>query len=302
MFNQRKCPCCGESSNGASVIKTNIKPREIPEDLLVEYWSGFFKEKSIFDYVRCQKCSLLFNDFYFTEEKLDLLYGSMAPNMNAVSIDSISKTQLGYFRVLQKHSSFKEGYMELGPDVGYFLKNVLSHGKNKTIVLVEPNLAVHSDLEAVCGDRPHSIMRTIEEIDSLEDSSMSEVVMIQVLDHLINPKDVLLKIQKKLVAGGVVLTVTHNEQSLMGKILGNKWPAYCMQHPQVYNPKSITKLFENSGYEVETIKRTKNYFELGFLIKHLAWLFGKKIEINQGILNKAIGLKLGNIITVARKK
>ncbi len=301
MFSKRKCPCCGAPSNKEVVVATELKPQDIRADSLVQYWSGFFKEKSIFDYVRCEKCTLLFNNVYFNQKQLDELYGSMAPNMDVVPADAINNTQLGYFNVLKKYATLTNGYLELGPDVGHFLKHVVKAGKNKTIYLVEPNSKVHSELAGVCSGKKYNIMCTIDEIDTIEDKSLSEVVMIQVLDHLIHPIDVLKKIHKKLARGGVVVTVTHNEKSLMARLLGSKWPAYCMQHPQVYNTESITKIFNNSGYKIETIEKTKNYFQLGFLLKHAAWLFGVKLNANNKFFNSTVGLKLGNIITVAQK-
>jgi hypothetical protein len=93
--------------------------------------------------------------------------------------------------------------------------------------------------------------------------------------------------------------VTHNEQSLLRKIVGWKWPAFCLQHPQIYSPESMSMLLEKSGYKVDSIKRTKNYFQLSFLLKHLLWAFGLKVKSVPSIFDFTISLKLGNTITIA---
>ena len=133
----------------------------------------------------------------------------------------------------------------------------------------------------------------------IPDSSSSVAVMIQVLDHLLDPVETLKELKKKLVPNAKLLLVTHNEQSLLRRLVGWRWPAFCLQHPQIYSPQSITKLLEKAGYKVESINRTKNYFEFSFLLKHLLWALGLKVKSVPKIFNFTVGLKLGNIATLA---
>ena len=125
--------------------------------------------------------------------------------------------------------------------------------------------------------------------------------MIQVLDHLLDPKLVLQELNIKLKKGGKIFIVTHNEGSFLAKILGLRWPAFCMQHPQIFNKNSIASLIRESGLSLESIQNTKNYFKLDFLIKTFVWVVFKKYITPPKILHFDIGLKLGNIATVAIK-
>ena len=47
----------------------------------------------------------------------------MSPNMDDVPINSLKKTQEGYFRELRKYSNLKGAYLEIGPDIGLFTQN-----------------------------------------------------------------------------------------------------------------------------------------------------------------------------------
>jgi hypothetical protein len=58
-------------------------------------------------------------------------------------------------------------------------------------------------------------------------------------------------------------------------------------------------LLEKAGYKVDSIARTKNYFQFGFLLKHLLWAFGLKVKSVPSFFDFTIGLKLGNIVTIA---
>jgi len=107
------------------------------------------------------------------------------------------------------------------------------------------------------------------------------------------------ELRAKLVPGGKVMLVTHDESSLLRRTIGSKWPAFCLQHPQVYNFKTMVGLFEAAGYKVLTQSRTVNYFPVSFLIKQLLWAFGIRVRRAPAFGDLAVGLKLGNMLTIA---
>jgi hypothetical protein len=134
------------------------------------------------------------------------------------------------------------------------------------------------------------------------DHSASAAVMIHVLDHLLDPIATLSELRQKLKPGAKLLLVTHNESSLLRRIVGWRWPAFCLQHPQIYNPESMRKLLEAAGYEVLQRSRTVNYFQIDFLLKHLLWAFGIKVKSVPSFGKFTLGLKLGNMLTIATPK
>jgi hypothetical protein len=302
MYKKRRCPCCESEKISPVKVETDVKPYSLSFDQVKQYWAGFFKEKVIFDYVRCLECGLLYNKKYFDQDDLNLLYASMEPNMDLVPVSAIEATQYGYFSQFEKFANFDGVYLELGPDVGHFLKFVVNKNKNTAYVLIEPNQLVHGDLASVLSGKCFSLQQSISDLEKIEDNTLTEVVLIQVLDHLIQPAQFLKLVHRKLKYGGSILTVTHDERSFLARLLGKRWPAYCLQHPQVYNEKSIKKLFESSGYFVANISKTKNHFQVGFLLKHIAWIFGLNMNFKWSILNHVVGLRLGNIATIAQKK
>ena len=89
---------------------------------------------------------------------------------------------------------------------------------------------------------------TMDDLSAVPDGSAALVVMVHVLDHILDPKAMLEQIRRKLKPGGRVAIVTHNEQSLLRSLMGKRWPPFCLQHPELYNPRSITKLLNSAGY------------------------------------------------------
>lgn len=295
----RKCPICkNDKKSDLEIISLN-KAENLEYESLIPYWNGFFKEKIFFSYARCLSCNLLFNPVFYQEQQLKELYEQMAPNMDLVPMAALVKTQRGYFDILKKYSSLNGGYIEVGPDVGIFTKNCSRNGNFDKYWLCEPNRSVSSALAASVGEKPFQIIEDMFDFEMIPNDSASVAVMIQVLDHLLDPVATLSELKRKLVPGAKLLLVTHNEKSFLRKIVGWRWPAFCLQHPQIYSPISITALLEKSGYKVNTIERSINYFEFSFLLKHLLWAFGIKIKSIPAIFNFTIGLKLGNIITIA---
>ena len=298
-FLSRQCPICQKSTKVTLEICSQTRAETIDYEALTPYWNGFFKEKIYFSYARCEGCRLLFAPIFYKPDQLEALYGQMSPNMDLVPMAALLKTQKGYFNELKKCSNLDKGYIEVGPDVGVFTVNCTREGAFDKYWLCEPNKEVASALGRVLGDRPYQIIENMFGFSDIPDHSSSVAVMIQVLDHLLDPVTTLAELKKKLLPNAKLLIVTHNEQSLLRKFVGWKWPAFCLQHPQIYSPESIRMLLEKSGYTVDSIERTKNYFQFSFLLKHLLWAFGLKIKSVPSIFDFTIGLKLGNMITIA---
>lgn len=298
----RECPICQKRTEITVEVSSRLRGEEFSFEQLIPYWNGFFKEKIFFSYARCNICDLLFAPIFYRSDQLQALYGQMPPNMDVVPITALLKTQKGYFKELKRNSLLQNGYIEIGPDVGIFTVNCVEEGGYDKYWLFEPNKAVANVLFKVVDGHEHTIIEDMFGFSVIPDQSAGTAVMIQVLDHLLDPVATLTELKSKLMPEGKLLLVTHNEQSILRKIFGWKWPAFCLQHPQIYNPKTIARLLDASGYKVESIKRSKNYFEFSFLLMHLLWAVGIKVTKVPRFFNFSIGLRLGNIITIASNK
>lgn len=297
---KRVCPGCRSDVLGPAEVKTPLKAEDTSIDYLTPIWNGFFKEKSIFSYMRCPNCGLLYTPTYFTDEQLASLYAQMPPNMDEVPISALRATQRGYFDVLKKHARLDGGYLEVGPDIGLFTENCVREGQFTDYWLLEPNRAVADALAAVVHEKPHHIIHDMFGFDQVPEGTVSAAVMVHVLDHLNDPVAVLARLRHTLRADGTLVIVTHDESSLLRRLTGSRWPAFCLQHPQLFNPASIRKMLDAAGFEVLEVRKTVNYFELRFLLKHLLWALGLKVSSLPSFGGLILGLKLGNMLTVAR--
>jgi hypothetical protein len=108
-------------------------------------------------------------------------------------------------------------------------------------------------------------------------------------------------VRASLEPGGVIFIVTHDCASLLARTLGRRWPPYTLQHPQLFSRRSIGALLQTSGFELIESVKTTNYFPLAFLMRAALTLFGMPERLVPMAAKPLIGLKLGNIGTIARK-
>lgn len=262
-------------------------------------WMGLFQNKVIFSYVRCSDCGLLFAPVFFDEPQLQELYSSMPPNMDVVPVDALSRTQAGYYKYFEAVLPKEKGsFLEIGPDVGLFTKHCARIELFDKYWLFEPNKSVFPQLEALMSGRRCNIFHEYSDFSVVPDDSVSACVTIHVLDHLLCPHETLVQLRQKMKKSAVLMIVTHDEGSVMARMLGVKWPAYCLQHPQLYNRKSIRAALANAGFRVTKQVKTRNFFPVSFLVKNLLWSLGARCEVPNVLSSAVVGLKLGNILTL----
>lgn len=299
-YGTRQCPACGAPpSEARREIGSAVPAETLAFEALREQWYGFFKEKSLFSYSRCGRCGLLYATTYFTYEQLEQLYASMPANMSEVSDDALSRTQLGYFRELRKVARLEGQFLEIGPDVGLFARNCVENGSFERFWMFEPNVDAHDALRKTLDGTRFDISTELLDLSNVPDGQVTVAAMIHVLDHILEPVEFLKRLKAKLRPGATLLIVTHDERSALAKVLRNRWPAYCLQHPHLFNSGSMRALLAAAGFDTVKIVKSTNYFPVTFLVKHAIFAVGMgkpKLPVWPRL---QLPLRLGNFITFA---
>ncbi len=294
----RSCPACGTNNAGRSIMSTPPAESE-PFETLRKYWYGFFKDKRFFAYDRCKTCGMLYCAQYFSEAQLTDLYASMPANMEEVSPGSLARTQAGYFDQLQRNAALRGQFLEIGPDTGLFAELCLRNGTFQKFWMFEPNAGAHAELRRRLSGADVEISTAHLDLSIVPEGAVTVAAMIHVLDHIVDPVQFLRELRPKMAPAGIILIVTHDESSLLARILRAKWPAYCLQHPHLFNPESIRRLLASGGFEVTSTVKSVNHFPLSFLAKQAALVLGARAEF-PALARWEIPLRLGNFITVAK--
>lgn len=297
-FLHRPCPLCG-ADDARIEVQSPRRAETLDVDALRPFWAGLFKEKCFFSYHRCAACGLLYAPVFFDGEQLGQLYSNMAPNMALVTDAAIAATQRGYFARVAASVPLAGDYLEIGPDVGHIVAAAARAGDFGHFWLFEPNRAVHAALRAAAGGRPATICAAMDDLSAVPDGSVGLAVMIHVLDHLLDPRATLAALRAKLRPGGALLVVTHDESSLLRRLMGVRWPPFCLQHPELYRPETMRLMLAQAGFAEVTVERSRNVFPLDFLARQAAWAAGIRLA-RVPLPAWPIGLKLGNMLTIAR--
>ena len=120
--------------------------------------------------------------------------------------------------------------IEIGADNGAILKKLRNKNPSiKNCVAIEPNKKMHNLLKNVS----HNVYSDISEVSKTDKFDL--IICIHVLDHIPNISEYIIKISNMLNEKGYVFGVVHDESSKLAKMLGKRWPAYCLQHPHLFN-------------------------------------------------------------------
>lgn len=298
MIALRSCPICS-THDGQLVVKSVQDPKLMSQKDLSELFVGLRANQSFFRYLRCDKCQLCYNNEYFSQSSLGELYRSMPPNLVFDEEHNVKETHKNYSDYIIKNQDLSESLIELGADSGFVTERIIKEfGINKGTI-VEPNIEVRPILESIVKGKDFEIVSDLSESELNKQYDL--FIAVHVLDHLIDPYSDLLNISKSMKSGGKAFIVVHNQKSLLAKILGNKWPPYCLQHPQIFDRKSIDLLLSKVGFHQIQISRTRNKVSIKNLISMLFKILRLPKFLLKVIPDLSIDLYLGNIIVSAEK-
>jgi hypothetical protein len=296
----RFCPSCG----GAQISSVPVMASEPKAELLnfkevKNYFIGLRKNQIFFSYYRCENCFMLYCPWYFSNSQLKELYSDMPNNLLGEDKSVISRTQSGYVKQIARRVSQIDTYFEIGPDIGLVTNSIVKKFHPKTVLLFEPNLSVHSQLEL--SAKPTKSIKIYLDTNFSEAHRPDLTVGVHVYDHLLDPLAELRNLLKSSGSKSMIAIVVHNEKSVLRKLLNSKWPPFCLQHPQLYNRKTLKDLLERAGWQNITFKSTVNWFSLDHFVKTGASVLGLNPKYFFFVPKIQIPFRLGNMICFAEK-
>lgn len=252
-------------------------------------------QKSKFQIFQCQKCYFAWlipypteqmtkkiyskdyfsdknEDFYFLDAKKKLVEVKKFLSEGSKVLDF--GCGLGYFLYCLK----KENFLPTGYDISFYAKNYV---KEKYQIQVKME-GINKNL--------------------FKKNYFDGIVCFDVLEHIVNFKEVINLFSFWLKKDGYLFITTPNVESLERKILGRYWYGYkkIPEHINYFSPQSIKIILEDNSFKVIKIKSFGFVRPLSFLLNQIGWrfivkkfLFLKKIYLY---------LSLTDMLVVAKKK
>ena len=192
--------------------------------------------------------------------------------------------------------------LDVGCGDGFHLKLLKKYGnKNWTLEGVDLDkraveMAGKADLKIHPG--------SIEAID-LPENYYDLVFMIQTIEHLENPVEILSAIKSVLKPGGKLVIVTDNTDSIDFRIFkGGYWGGYHFpRHWNLFNRNSLMKLAEKVGFEVENLTTQVSPVNWIYSIHNaLVDLHAPRFLINRFTLKSTVSLSAFTSLDIVLQK
>lgn len=106
------------------------------------------------------------------------------------------------------------------------------------------------------------------------------VTIIDIIEHVPNPIELLIDIHKVLKDDGIVVVSTPDVGSIMAKLCGFKWWNFKIPHIGYFNKKILNTAFNNCGFKLIKIYRPSWYFTGEYFLERINKYFPKFLQLN----------------------
>jgi len=99
--------------------------------------------------------------------------------------------------------------------------------------------------------------------------SFEAITMLDVIEHLIDPRQVLSEVKKILKPNGVLAITTPDMGSLTAKLTKENWYAILPGHLFYFSSKALRKIFSEAGFHIIQKRTHTRYFSLAYFFYRL---------------------------------
>ena len=238
-----------------------------------------------FQIVKCQKCGLVFQNPRIKEIDIEKIYDKDYFHAKGFDRDyCVEAKKFDKFEIAKDVRRIniierfcKKGKMlEIGCAYGKFLYEAEKLGWKVYGLDISP-YAVRFAGKYYKLDVKVGTLDTVKYPSNFFDC----IVMIEVIEHLTDPKKTLKEINRILKLNGLIVIQTSNVDSLISKIKGPKWGYYNFGHLYLFSRKTLKRYLNDAGFEL-----VKGFFgdEIGLKTKMKGYWLNKKFNITNFLI------------------
>lgn len=246
---------------------------------------------------KCLDCNLIqapiedVTHFYKQLEDPDYEKEREQRHLQSVKIISLFKKEL-------KNSTSQPSLLDIGAGSGIMVQAASDAGFNAEGI--EPStwlagIASRKNLKVHTGILPHKDISKKYDV----------VTIIDVIEHVVDPFDLLLEAKKHLKHDGLLVIITPNVRSLAAICLKYNWWHYRVAHITYFEKSNLNILLSKIGLNVITYKHPGWYFSYPYLRERLRkYLPNFILPASNGYLKKAVISvnPLDSIMAICRHK
>ena len=198
--------------------------------------------------IKCSNCSFVFAKKNPTQKELELHYEGYGRNdyLSPITIKRYNDILDGF----EKYKKTKK-LLDVGCGIGYFLEVAKDRGWDVY------GTEYTDEAIQICSSKGINMEKGILNPNNYESKEFDIITSFEVIEHINNPIDELTNFHKLLRKGGLVYVTTPNFNSLLRYRLKSEYNIICYpEHLSYYTPKTLKKVFLNTGFQKKKIETT----------------------------------------------
>jgi len=225
--------------------------------------------------VKCPACSLIFvspmpepaalkeiyeADYYNNKNSLEIGYDDYSKEEA-----NIRKTALKRLRYIERYAK-KGKLLDVGCAFGFFMDTARRNGWDTSGIEISHVASEHA-LKLGLNVTEGNI-----DIMELPDEKYDLITLWDVVEHLIKPKEVLIKLCQRLDKGGILVLTTLDIDSFPARLTDGKWIGFKspQEHLWYFSRTTISKLLVESGFRVKKAFYAGKHVSLSMFIDRLS--------------------------------
>jgi SAM-dependent methyltransferase len=212
--------------------------------------------------VQCKNCGLVYANPIFNDHYILQLYRNSS-FINEKQVELMAEDYLDQLKVAAPFIDKKCNLLEIGCGNGCFLKKAKEFGF-KNVFGVEP---CKDSVEQADQEIKGNIINDVFKGGLYKDNFFDLACIIHVLDHAIEPNDVLENVYRTTKESGHVLVICHNIKFMLGRILGESSPMYDIEHIYLFDKTTVRKMLEKNGFKVIYVKDMISRYTIRHVVK-----------------------------------
>jgi 2-polyprenyl-3-methyl-5-hydroxy-6-metoxy-1,4-benzoquinol methylase len=268
------CPICGFDGCLLIFPATNDEPRFSSQIQVTEKYFGLHG-----DIVKCKSCGFAYvgKDQYI--KKIQSLYKDMRDEVYLQEENERRYSFLEILKITEKIRNDKKGkVLDIGCCTGGLLAEARIRGWD--VFGLDPSLWA-----CQTAKRFHSLDIHNGTTDNFKNKSVrfDAITLLDVLEHVDNPKKLMLQINSLLKNDGVFCIVTPDFGSITARLLGLKWWGIRLAHLSYFRKQDLVRLIQDTGFRIIKQKTYIRYFSLYYILVRLVPII-EKYKIIKSIL------------------
>ena len=265
--------------------------------------------------VRCRNCGLVYVDLIEHPERLtsddhdktgDLIYAAGTPVYQQLFLSEADVKRKLYAEILDRIESVTGGagtLLDVGSYLGLFMQTAAA--RSWQCKGIEPE---HDAWQYAVQELGLDVCLGTLDTCEFAPGSFDAVTMLQVLEHVLDPRKTLEDIYGLLRLGGILVVEVPNIDCLTFKILGKRHRHFAKHHFVLFTPKTLSALLNQCGFQVLKVNFPRRMISLRLLSFGLSMWYPSVYKLVAPVLsitplqNFVLSLNLREVVSICAQR